>query len=120
MKFCSFIASGVNAYGIVYNDEIRAVGEEFAARYPDLKSAITANVLVPAAQSAMTGVSYSLSAVRFMPLIPSPAKILCVGMNYMAHIREMGRETAWSVTVNRLCDRAYRAIMTSRANSPLS
>jgi 2-keto-4-pentenoate hydratase/2-oxohepta-3-ene-1,7-dioic acid hydratase in catechol pathway len=92
MKFCSFIASGVNAYGIVHNDEIRAVGEEFAARYPDLKSAIAANALVPAAQSARTGASYSLDAVRFMPLIPRPAKILCVGMNYMAHIREMGRE----------------------------
>jgi len=92
MKFCSFIASGVNVYGIVDNDEIRAVEEEFAARYPDLKSAIAANALVAAAHSARTGASYSLDEVRFMPLIPRPAKILCVGMNYMAHIREMGRE----------------------------
>jgi 2-keto-4-pentenoate hydratase/2-oxohepta-3-ene-1,7-dioic acid hydratase in catechol pathway len=30
--------------------------------------------------------------VRFLPVIPSPRKIICVGVNYLAHIREMGRE----------------------------
>ena len=30
--------------------------------------------------------------VTFLPVIPRPGKILCVGVNYLAHIREMGRE----------------------------
>jgi acylpyruvate hydrolase len=28
----------------------------------------------------------------FAPVVPAPGKILCVGLNYAAHIREMGRE----------------------------
>ncbi|MGA2529270.1 MAG: fumarylacetoacetate hydrolase family protein [Acidimicrobiales bacterium] len=31
--------------------------------------------------------------VSFAPLVPAPEKILCVGMNYRAHIAEMSRET---------------------------
>ncbi len=30
--------------------------------------------------------------VRFAPVVPDPDKIICVGVNYRAHIEEMGRE----------------------------
>ncbi len=33
-----------------------------------------------------------LSEVRFRPLIPNPGKIICVGLNYVAHAREAGRD----------------------------
>jgi acylpyruvate hydrolase len=32
------------------------------------------------------------SEASFAPLIPSPSKVLCVGLNYRAHILETGRE----------------------------
>ena len=36
---------------------------------------------------------YALDAVTFAPVIPDgAAKLICVGVNYMPHIREMGRE----------------------------
>lgn len=33
-----------------------------------------------------------LAGVTFLPLIPRPEKLICVGLNYRSHIVEMGRE----------------------------
>ncbi|WP_020673634.1 fumarylacetoacetate hydrolase family protein [Amycolatopsis nigrescens] len=33
-----------------------------------------------------------LGGTEFAPLVPRPGKILCVGLNYRTHIKEMGRE----------------------------
>lgn len=33
-----------------------------------------------------------IPAARWAPVVPRPAKILCVGLNYRSHILEMGRE----------------------------
>jgi acylpyruvate hydrolase len=38
------------------------------------------------------GREHSADAARFAPLVPSPSKVLCVGLNYRTHILEMGRE----------------------------
>ncbi len=37
---------------------------------------------------------YALHAVRLLPVIPNPAKIFCVGLNYETHRRETGRSEA--------------------------
>ncbi|HTT94551.1 MAG TPA: fumarylacetoacetate hydrolase family protein [Solirubrobacterales bacterium] len=36
--------------------------------------------------------SHPLSAVRLLPPIPDPEKIVCIGLNYMEHAAEMGAE----------------------------
>lgn len=36
---------------------------------------------------------YSLQQLSFLPVIPDPGKILCVGINYASHVLETGRET---------------------------
>lgn len=36
--------------------------------------------------------SVPLSAAALAPVVPRPAKIICVGLNYAGHIAEMGRE----------------------------
>ncbi|HZZ47909.1 MAG TPA: fumarylacetoacetate hydrolase family protein [Pseudonocardia sp.] len=41
---------------------------------------------------AAEGPSHPLSGVEYAALIPTPEKIICVGMNYRDHIAEMGRE----------------------------
>lgn len=38
------------------------------------------------------GVRHELDAVRLAPVVPRPGKIFCVGVNYRAHILEMGRQ----------------------------
>ena len=34
----------------------------------------------------------SLDSVTLLPVIPDPAKILCIGLNYATHVKETGRE----------------------------
>jgi acylpyruvate hydrolase len=41
---------------------------------------------------AMAGAAYPEEQITFYPPIQKPGKILCVGVNYTAHIKEMGRE----------------------------
>jgi acylpyruvate hydrolase len=38
------------------------------------------------------GDRHDLAGLEFAPLVPRPAKIFCVGLNYRSHIEEMGRE----------------------------
>lgn len=42
-------------------------------------------------RAAATGPE-DLQSLELAPVIPHPGKIICVGMNYLAHIRELGRE----------------------------
>jgi acylpyruvate hydrolase len=42
--------------------------------------------------AAADGPRHPLASADFAPVVPAPGKILCVGLNYATHIREMGRE----------------------------
>jgi acylpyruvate hydrolase len=42
--------------------------------------------------AAAAGTRHRLAGVSYAPLVPSPRKIICVGLNYRSHILEMGRE----------------------------
>ncbi len=42
--------------------------------------------------SAATGKRYDLATLRYAPVVVAPEKIICIGINYRAHIEEMGRE----------------------------
>ncbi len=93
MKFASFRVRGVPCYGLVTPDGLRPVGSPFAARYPDLRAVIAAGALQAASASALANPQRPDPAWLAMePVIPNPGKILCVGVNYLEHIREMGRE----------------------------
>lgn len=58
---------------------------EFLARPDWAEAAAGATV-------ARGGVTYPVESVDFAPVVPRPAKVLCVGHNYTNHIKEMGRE----------------------------
>ena len=42
--------------------------------------------------AAASGDSIALDVTRLAPVVPRPPKIICLGLNYMRHIREMGHE----------------------------
>jgi 2-keto-4-pentenoate hydratase/2-oxohepta-3-ene-1,7-dioic acid hydratase in catechol pathway len=92
MKFCSFKIAHEPGYGIVDNGVIRTVEPAFMRQYPDLKAVLAASVLADAADASIDGDKLDAEATCFDPVIPNPGKIICVGMNYLAHIKEMGRE----------------------------
>ena len=91
MKLASFETDNRATYGILAGDTLREPDDAFLATYPDLRSAIAAGKL-DELQRGRTGASHAVDAVRFLPLIPAPDKILCVGVNYRPHIEEMGRD----------------------------
>lgn len=58
---------------------------------PDV-GALLADPAWRARADAADGPRHDLAAADLAPLVPRPAKILCVGLNYRTHILEMGRE----------------------------
>ncbi len=46
----------------------------------------------PEPGTAASGPPVPLAEADFAPVIPRPSKIVCVGLNYREHIKEMGRE----------------------------
>jgi 2-keto-4-pentenoate hydratase/2-oxohepta-3-ene-1,7-dioic acid hydratase in catechol pathway len=91
MKLASFQSGGRATYGVITNGTIRAVPDDVCARCPDLKSAIEAGLSADLHDAAASGKGMTLEQIQFDPVIPNPGKIIGVGMNYMAHIKEMGR-----------------------------
>ncbi|WP_326823254.1 fumarylacetoacetate hydrolase family protein [Streptosporangium sp. NBC_01756] len=45
------------------------------------------------------GASHPAATADYAPVVPRPGKILCVGLNYRAHILEMGRELPQHPTI---------------------
>lgn len=93
MRFASFSIRGVAGYGLVTAAGLRPVGGPFLARYPSLKAAIAGGALAAAANSAEGNPRVPDPAdIAYEALIPDAGKILCVGVNYLAHMKEMGRD----------------------------
>ena len=89
MKLISFKHKGKNSFGAVTGDKV--IDLQTAAT--DLKSLIAANLVAEASDFIKTAqASIALADVEFLPVIPNPGKIVCVGLNYGEHVRETGRE----------------------------
>ncbi len=91
MKIASFEVDGRSSYGVVAEGEIEEASEEWRARFPDLRSVLEAGEL-PNLVANCRGAGLAEATVNFLPVIPRPDKVLCVGVNYRPHIEEMGRE----------------------------
>ena len=92
MKLTSFMKDGKATYGGFLNDRLVDLGPEFGSRYPDLKSLIAGGGLFGLAPFVATGKDWiPVEAAEFLPVIPNPGKIFCIGVNYADHQKEMGR-----------------------------
>ncbi|MFE7839596.1 fumarylacetoacetate hydrolase family protein [Streptomyces sp. NPDC057474] len=58
---------------------------------PDVGAVLAAPGGLAAAESA-DGARYPAATAEFAPLVPRPGKVVCVGLNYQKHIKEMGRD----------------------------
>ena len=96
MKFASFRIGGRSSWGIVDGGEIIDIGAALSGRYDSLKSAIAAGAL---ASLSPDGERYKLGAIEWLPVIPDPDKIICVGLNYETHRKETGRSEVEHPTI---------------------
>ncbi|MES1978067.1 MAG: fumarylacetoacetate hydrolase family protein [Pseudomonadota bacterium] len=88
MKVISFLHQNKPGWGVVNGD---AVNPATSGEYPTLLSALQAGKLNEAA-SGTTGAAIRLADITFLPVIPEPGKIFCVGHNYEEHRVETGRD----------------------------
>ena len=80
MKLASFIKDGKQTYGGLYNDRLVDLGPKFGGRFPDLKALIGGGGLTGLATFIGTGKDWMpLEVAEFLPVIPNPGKIFCVG-----------------------------------------
>ncbi|GAA4672070.1 fumarylacetoacetate hydrolase family protein [Gordonia humi] len=59
--------------------------------YADLSELLADSDWKSVAQNA-TGGSVDLTSADYAPVVPHPSKVVCVGLNYATHIKEMGRD----------------------------
>jgi 2-keto-4-pentenoate hydratase/2-oxohepta-3-ene-1,7-dioic acid hydratase in catechol pathway len=88
MKLTTFEHAGKQSYGAVVGEGIFDLG----GRFPDLRSLLAADAL-DGIRATLKGVEpdFGFDEVTFLPVIPNPDKILCVGLNYETHRAETGR-----------------------------
>ena len=99
MKFASFKVNGATSWGLIDGNEVADLGAAVRDRFPDLKSAIAASTLAEVAKAAAKAARHPLSSITWLPVIPNPDKILCIGLNYENHRKETGREEVENPTV---------------------
>ncbi|WFU27637.1 fumarylacetoacetate hydrolase family protein [Bradyrhizobium sp. CB1717] len=90
MKLATVAIDGRTTWGIVEGETFFDVGAALKARYADLKAAIGA-AFAGVADAKSSAAALPISKVTWLPVIPNPDKILCVGLNYETHRKETGR-----------------------------
>jgi 2-keto-4-pentenoate hydratase/2-oxohepta-3-ene-1,7-dioic acid hydratase in catechol pathway len=93
MKLASYIANGKPSFGVVVGDGVVTMNERLKGRHATLRDAIAGGALDEmrrAAEGAKP--DHALAGLDFLPVIPNPEKIMCVGINYKSHAAEHGTE----------------------------
>jgi 2-keto-4-pentenoate hydratase/2-oxohepta-3-ene-1,7-dioic acid hydratase in catechol pathway len=99
MKLASFSSANGASWGIIDGGHAIDVGAVLRSRVPDLLSAIRDGAMAEITQAAATAPRYELAEITWLPVIPNPGKILCVGLNYETHRKETGRTEVENPTI---------------------
>jgi 2-keto-4-pentenoate hydratase/2-oxohepta-3-ene-1,7-dioic acid hydratase in catechol pathway len=94
VRFLSFSRDGVRGLAVADADGVFHGLLENDADYPgDLSSILAADALTNAGKVLARGKAIDLASIRFEVPVPSPRKILCIGLNYADHSAESGMKT---------------------------
>lgn len=93
MKLLSFEVEGSPRFGVWKDGGVVDMTRRLGGKYPDLLSVLQAGALADIA-AALEGATpdFAPESITFLPVIPRPPKILCIGINYEEHRSEIGRE----------------------------
>ncbi len=82
-RLATYSIGGVTKYGAVTDAGIVDLSARFGKDYPTLREAIAAGALMKLAEdAARRSPDHALDAITWQPPIPSPEKIICIGVNY--------------------------------------
>lgn len=83
MRFLSFAVGDYTSYGAVQGDGIVDLGRLLGAELPTLGAALRAGALDRARSLATSSKpTIGLDEIRYLPTVPDPEKIVCIGVNY--------------------------------------
>src|SRR5260370_19690442 len=82
-RIATYSVNGKTGYGAVADGGIVDRSARFGKDYPTLREAIAAGALMKLAEEAARhSPDHALDAIVWQPPIPSPEKIICIGVNY--------------------------------------
>ncbi len=93
MKLISYRKDGKPSFGAVVAEQVVDLGKQFPAA-ANLAALLADPDLLQQARAyvASAPADHAFSAVELEPVIPAPGKVICVGINYVAHAEEAGRK----------------------------
>ncbi len=106
MKLMSFFVQHRTTFGLVEGERIFDLGVRLQGNCPDLLFALRGGWL-GRFENLVAGApaDYRADEVTFLPVIPNPPRIFCVGLNYKAHRVEGNRpDTAVPVIFTRVAE----------------
>jgi len=92
MKLLSFQTAQGASYGIVTDKGIVDLKRYLGNQFADLKALIAGNGFAQIRPHMTATPDYQPSDIVFLPVIPNPDRIVCVGLNYQDHVVETGRD----------------------------
>lgn len=99
MKLVSYLVSGRASFGLLTQNGIVDLGSKLDNKYVDLKSLLADSEGLALAKTYLGAPSdINEQDITYLPVIPNPNKILCVGMNY-AEKRAEFNETSSAPTL---------------------
>jgi 2-keto-4-pentenoate hydratase/2-oxohepta-3-ene-1,7-dioic acid hydratase in catechol pathway len=82
-RLATYSVKGSARYGAVTGNGIVDLSARFGKDYPTLREAIAAGALTKLAEDgAKYAPDHALDAITWLPPIPAPEKIICIGVNY--------------------------------------
>ncbi|QXI26383.1 fumarylacetoacetate hydrolase family protein [Pseudomonas vanderleydeniana] len=93
MKLISYRHNQQAHFGAVVGEHVVELTARFRGIH-DLATLLADDHLLEQARAHVISATadYPLSSVQLEPVIPAPGKIICVGINYVAHAEEAGRK----------------------------
>jgi 2-keto-4-pentenoate hydratase/2-oxohepta-3-ene-1,7-dioic acid hydratase in catechol pathway len=95
MKLASYTIGRKSSFGVVTDDGIIDATRCLGGRFSSLRQALAADVLDEIRRVTTSQVpDHKLSDVKFLPVVPDPQRVVCVGINYRSHAEETGRDVS--------------------------
>lgn len=93
MRLLSYLHAGRASYGVVSNGGVVDVAPVAGEVGATLREALERGALGRIADwTSKQRPSGKLDSIAFLPVVPDPRKIICIGINYRSHVEETGRE----------------------------
>ena len=92
MRIISFERRGAPSFGLLTEAGVIDAGARLGGEFPTLRSVLRGGALGRLRELAHADADFPEAQIGYLPVIPDASKILCVGINYLSHIRETGRE----------------------------